>query len=51
MLMMVRSVSTVKGYPGMTATLLESTIITLADWYHDQAPDAQKGFFETGKVP
>lgn len=29
----------------------ESTIITLADWYHDQAPDAQKGFFETGKVP
>ncbi|KAI0321789.1 laccase 6 [Amylostereum chailletii] len=28
-----------------------TTIITLADWYHDQAPDAQKVFFESGVVP
>jgi iron transport multicopper oxidase len=30
---------------------LESTVITLADWYHDQAPDAQRVFFESGTVP
>ncbi|KAG6836660.1 Laccase-1 [Arthromyces matolae] len=29
----------------------ESTIITLADWYHDLAPDAQNKFFQTGVVP
>ncbi|KAF5339947.1 hypothetical protein D9758_016762 [Tetrapyrgos nigripes] len=29
----------------------DSTIITLADWYHDFAPDAQDRFFQTGTVP
>ncbi|KAF7424252.1 laccase [Pleurotus ostreatus] len=29
----------------------ESTIITLADWYHDLAPHAQNQFFQTGSVP
>ncbi|KAF5367142.1 hypothetical protein D9758_003875 [Tetrapyrgos nigripes] len=29
----------------------ESTIITLADWYHDPAPDAQDKFFQGGIVP
>ncbi|KAJ8487814.1 hypothetical protein ONZ45_g14188 [Pleurotus djamor] len=29
----------------------ESTIITLADWYHDLAPHAQNQFFQTGLVP
>ncbi|KAF9264305.1 laccase [Marasmius fiardii PR-910] len=29
----------------------ESTIITLADWYHEVAPDAQLKFFKTGVVP
>ncbi|KAI0031190.1 laccase 6 [Vararia minispora EC-137] len=29
----------------------DSTIITLADWYHDMAPDAQKVFFKSGVVP
>ncbi|KAG7450632.1 laccase [Guyanagaster necrorhizus] len=29
----------------------DSTIITLADWYHDLAPDAQNRFFQTGTVP
>ncbi|THU89658.1 laccase2 [Dendrothele bispora CBS 962.96] len=29
----------------------ESTIITLADWYHDPAPAAQDEFFETLSVP
>nr|UDP83122.1 laccase 6 [Cyathus bulleri] len=29
----------------------ESTIITLADWYHDLAPDAQNDFFKSGVVP
>ncbi|KAL0569009.1 laccase, multicopper oxidase, benzenediol:oxygen oxidorectuctase [Marasmius crinis-equi] len=29
----------------------ESTIITLADWYHEVAPDAQNDFFKTGIVP
>ncbi|KAG6887567.1 laccase, multicopper oxidase, benzenediol:oxygen oxidorectuctase [Termitomyces sp. T32_za158] len=29
----------------------ESTIITLADWYHDLAPAAQNTFFQTGVVP
>ncbi|KAF8997070.1 laccase [Cyathus striatus] len=29
----------------------ESTIITLADWYHDLAPAAQTDFFKTGVVP
>ncbi|SJL08430.1 probable Laccase-1 [Armillaria ostoyae] len=29
----------------------DSTIITLADWYHDLAPDAQNRFFQTGSVP
>ncbi|KAF5371834.1 hypothetical protein D9615_009538 [Tricholomella constricta] len=28
-----------------------STIITLADWYHTLAPDAQNDFFKTGSVP
>ncbi|KAL0947899.1 hypothetical protein HGRIS_010534 [Hohenbuehelia grisea] len=28
-----------------------TTIITLADWYHELAPAAQNGFFETGTVP
>ncbi|THV05652.1 putative laccase 1d precursor [Dendrothele bispora CBS 962.96] len=29
----------------------ESTIITLADWYHNPAPDAQDDFFQSGTVP
>ncbi|KAF9025974.1 Cu-oxidase-domain-containing protein, partial [Hymenopellis radicata] len=29
----------------------ESTIITLADWYHVFAPDGQNDFFKTGSVP
>ncbi|KAK7464216.1 Laccase-1 [Stygiomarasmius scandens] len=29
----------------------DSTIITLADWYHDVAPDAQDDFFQSGTVP
>ncbi|KAK1231182.1 laccase, multicopper oxidase, benzenediol:oxygen oxidorectuctase [Marasmius sp. AFHP31] len=29
----------------------ESTIITLADWYHVVAPDAQTDFFKSGTVP
>lgn len=29
----------------------DSTIITLADWYHDLAPNAQNRFFQTGTVP
>ncbi|KAF9266465.1 putative laccase 1d precursor [Marasmius fiardii PR-910] len=29
----------------------DSTIITLADWYHEVAPDAQDNFFKTGTVP
>ncbi|GLB43059.1 putative multicopper oxidase family protein [Lyophyllum shimeji] len=29
----------------------ESTIITLADWYHNLAPAAQNVFFQTGVVP
>ncbi|KAJ8080638.1 laccase, multicopper oxidase, benzenediol:oxygen oxidorectuctase [Marasmius tenuissimus] len=29
----------------------ESTVITLADWYHDVAPDAQDKFFKSGSVP
>ncbi|KAG6830726.1 hypothetical protein H0H92_015005 [Tricholoma furcatifolium] len=29
----------------------ESTIITLADWYHTLAPAAQNDFFQTGVVP
>ncbi|KAJ3865330.1 laccase [Lentinula novae-zelandiae] len=29
----------------------ESTIITLSDWYHIVAPEAQAGFFQTGTVP
>ncbi|PFH53178.1 multicopper oxidase [Amanita thiersii Skay4041] len=28
-----------------------STVITLADWYHDLAPHAQKVFFQQGVVP
>jgi hypothetical protein len=31
--------------------LLDTTIITLADWYHDLAPDAQNEFFQTKTVP
>ena len=30
---------------------IDSTIITLADWYHDLAPEAQNRFFQTGSVP
>ncbi|KAJ7577399.1 laccase 3 [Mycena floridula] len=29
----------------------DSTIITLADWYHDLAPAAQNNFFQSGTVP
>ncbi|KAL0580994.1 Laccase-1 [Marasmius crinis-equi] len=29
----------------------ESTIITLADWYHIVAPDEQNNFFKSGTVP
>ncbi|ESK90671.1 laccase [Moniliophthora roreri MCA 2997] len=29
----------------------ENTVITLADWYHTVAPDAQDKFFNTGTVP
>ncbi|TDL20836.1 laccase [Rickenella mellea] len=29
----------------------DSTVVTLSDYYHDFAPDAQKLFFQTGKVP
>lgn len=29
----------------------DSTIITLSDWYHEVAPDAQDGFFKSGTVP
>lgn len=28
-----------------------STLITLADWYHDLAIHAGKAYFETGMVP
>ncbi len=31
--------------------ILESTIITLADWYHVLAPAAQDTFFTTGSIP
>ncbi|KAI0310062.1 putative laccase 2 precursor [Amylostereum chailletii] len=29
----------------------ETTIVTLADWYHTVAPDAQDAFFKSGRVP
>jgi iron transport multicopper oxidase len=35
----------------LTCPLSDSTIITLADWYHDLAPDAQNEFFQTLSVP